>query len=180
MCDPTVGSGAFLFAAIDVLEPMYTTLVDRAVEIETRGGGTASFLSEARQHRGERYWLLKTICLHNLFGVDLMPEAAEIAKLRLFLKLVAQIGDISEVEPLPDLDFNIKAGNLLVGLANTSRRRPDHRRRPPFPGDHQSNCRGQACRGGLSRLHLCAGDSWPRLARRGCPPAVGRQIRGSP
>ena len=71
-------------------------------------------------HRGfVRYWLLKTICLHNLFGVDLMPEAVEIAKLRLFLKLVAQINDISEVEPLPDLDFNIKAGNLLVGLANT-------------------------------------------------------------
>ena len=120
VCDPTVGSGAFLFAAIDVLEPMYTTLVYRATEIEARGGGTASFLSEARHHRGERYWLLKTICLHNLFGVDLMPEAVEIAKLRLFLKLVAQISDISEVEPLPDLDFNIKAGNLLVGLANTA------------------------------------------------------------
>ena len=120
VCDPTVGSGAFLFAAIDVLEPMYTTLVDRAVEIEARGGGTAPFLSEARQHRGERYWLLKTICLHNLFGVDLMPEAIEIAKLRLFLKLVAQISDPSEVEPLPDLDFNIKTGNLLVGLANTA------------------------------------------------------------
>ena len=41
------------------------------------------------------------------------PEAVEIAKLRLFLKLVAQISDPSEVEPLPDLDFNIKAGNLL-------------------------------------------------------------------
>ena len=118
VCDPTVGSGAVLFAAIDVLEPMYTTLVDRAAEIETRGGGTASFLSEARHHRGERYWLLKTICLHNLFGVDLMPEAIEIAKLRLFLKLVAQVSHPSEVEPLPDLDFNIKAGNLLVGLAN--------------------------------------------------------------
>ena len=118
VCDPTVGSGAFLFAAIDVLEPMYTTLVDRAAEIEAGGHGTASFLSEARHHRSERYWLLKTICLHNLFGVDLMPEAIEIAKLRLFLKLVAQVSDLSEVEPLPDLDFNIKAGNLLVGLAN--------------------------------------------------------------
>ena len=118
VCDPTVGSGAFLFAAIDVLEPMYVTLVDRAAEIEAGGDGTASFLSEARQHRSERYWLLKTICLHNLFGVDLMAEAVEIAKLRLFLKLVAQINDPSEVEPLPDLDFNIKAGNLLVGLAH--------------------------------------------------------------
>ena len=120
VCDPTVGSGAFLFAAIDVLEPMYTTVLDRAIEIETEGGGTAEFLNEARRHGSERYWLLKTICLRNLFGVDLMSEAVEIAKLRLFLKLVAQIDDTSEVEPLPDLDFNIKAGNLLVGLADTT------------------------------------------------------------
>ena len=120
VCDPTVGSGAFLFAAIDVLEPMYTTLVDRAAEIEAGSGGTAWFLNEARRHRSERYWLLKAICLHNLFGVDLMPEAVEIAKLRLFLKLVAQISQTSDVEPLPDLDFNIKAGNLLVGLADSA------------------------------------------------------------
>ena len=53
VCDPTVGSGAFLFAAIDVLEPMYTTLADRASEIETGGGGAASFLDEARRHRSE-------------------------------------------------------------------------------------------------------------------------------
>ena len=120
VCDPTVGSGAFLFAAIDVLEPMYTTVLDRAIEIETEGGGTTEFLNDARRHGSERYWLLKTICLRNLFGVDLMSEAVEIAKLRLFLKLIAQIDDVSEVEPLPDLDFNIKAGNLLVGLADTT------------------------------------------------------------
>lgn len=120
VCDPTVGSGAFLFAAINVLEPMYTTLVDRASEIEAAGGATASFLAEVRQHTSERYWLLKTICLRNLFGVDLMSEAVEIAKLRLFLKLVAQVSDSDDVEPLPDLDFNIKAGNLLVGLANAA------------------------------------------------------------
>lgn len=118
VCDPTVGSGAFLFAALDVLEPMYTALVDRAIEIEATGRRTASFLTEVRRHTSDRYWLLKTICLSNLFGVDLMPEAAEIAKLRLFLKLVAQVDEASHIEPLPDLDFNIKAGNLLVGLAN--------------------------------------------------------------
>ena len=47
-----------------------------------------------------------------------MDEAAEIAKLRLFLKLAAQINDVNHVEPLPDLDFNIKTGNLLVGIAD--------------------------------------------------------------
>jgi hypothetical protein len=51
-----------------------------------------------------------------------MDEAVEIAKLRLFLKLVAQVSpDLNKknmgLEPLPDIDFNIKAGNTLVGFA---------------------------------------------------------------
>ncbi len=77
-----------------------------------------SFLTDATSHPNDRYWLLKTICLNNLFGLDLMGEAAEIAKLRLFLKLVAQLDNVSQIEPLPDLDFNIKSGNLLVGIAD--------------------------------------------------------------
>ncbi len=46
-----------------------------------------------------------------------MDEAIEICKLRLFLKMVAQIEDVSQIEPLPDIDFNIQAGNTLVGFA---------------------------------------------------------------
>src|SRR5699024_11066944 len=33
----------------------------------------------------------------------------------LFLKLVSAIDDRNDLEPLPDLDFNIKVGNVLVG-----------------------------------------------------------------
>ena len=46
-----------------------------------------------------------------------MDEAVEICKLRLFLKLVAQVDDAAQIEPLPDIDFNIRAGNTLVGFA---------------------------------------------------------------
>ena len=46
-----------------------------------------------------------------------MKEAVETAKLRLFLKLVAQTDDFEHVEPLPDIDFNIRCGNTLVGFA---------------------------------------------------------------
>jgi hypothetical protein len=45
-----------------------------------------------------------------------MEEATEICKLRLFLKLVAQVDAHEEIEPLPDIDFNIRAGNSLVGF----------------------------------------------------------------
>ena len=47
-----------------------------------------------------------------------MEEAVEICKLRLFLKLVAQVDDVNSIEPLPDIDFNIRAGNTLVGYAS--------------------------------------------------------------
>jgi Eco57I restriction-modification methylase len=47
-----------------------------------------------------------------------MEEATEICKLRLFLKLVSQVDKFDDIEPLPDIDFNIRAGNTLVGFAS--------------------------------------------------------------
>ena len=47
-----------------------------------------------------------------------MEEAVEICKLRLFLKLVAQLESYEQIEPLPDIDFNIRAGNTLVGFTS--------------------------------------------------------------
>ena len=65
---------------------------------------------------------MRIAVLNNLFGVDIMEEAVEICKLRLFLKLAAQVDpdgshDNLGIEPLPDIDFNIRAGNTLVGYA---------------------------------------------------------------
>src|SRR5205823_5033321 len=69
------------------------------------------------------YFIFKSIILNNLYGVDIMEEAVEICKLRLFLKLAAQVEpDLADpnlgIEPLPDIDFNIRAGNTLVGYAS--------------------------------------------------------------
>jgi hypothetical protein len=73
-------------------------------------------------HLNRSHYIYKTIILHNLYGVDLMKEAVEIAKLRLFLKLVAEVDPSRRkknygLEPLPDIDFNIRSGNTLVGFA---------------------------------------------------------------
>jgi len=72
-----------------------------------------------------QYFIYKSIILNNLFGVDIMNEAVEIAKLRLFLKLVSTADvdykqDNYGLEPLPDIDFNIRCGNTLVGFASES------------------------------------------------------------
>ena len=124
--DPTCGSGAFLFAALNILEPLYEACLDRMqafVDEADRTGEVRRFpdfrtvLARVAQHPNRRYFILKSIIINNLYGVDIMEEAVEIARLRLFLKLVAQVEDGSRIEPLPDIDFNIRAGNTLVGYA---------------------------------------------------------------
>ncbi len=126
--DPTCGSGAFLFAALNILEPLYAACLERMAafvreweaEERARRGHFKDFaevLARVAQHPNQTYFILKSIVVNNLYGVDIMAEAVEIAKLRLFLKLVAQIERAQDIEPLPDIDFNIRAGNTLVGFA---------------------------------------------------------------
>ena len=123
--DPTCGSGAFLFAALNVLEPLYEACLDRMESFvedaaKLRRPAEADFvkvLAEVDKHPSRRYYIYKSIILHNLFGVDIMAEAVEICKLRLFLKLVSQVEPGGVLEPLPDIDFNIRTGNTLVGFA---------------------------------------------------------------
>ena len=115
--DPTCGSGAFLFAALNLLMPVYEALLE-TMDLAERGVDPEldALRDDVDGHKGGRgYFLLKHACLANLYGVDIMPEAVEVARLRLFLKLASAISDPKKIEPLPDLDFNIKAGNMLVG-----------------------------------------------------------------
>ena len=126
--DPTCGSGAFLFAALTILEPLYTACLERMDAFVKQADATPNAsralysdfratLEQVGRHSNRRYFILKSIIISNLYGVDIMEEAVEIAKLRLFLKLVAQVDDVRRLEPLPDIDFNIRAGNTLVGFA---------------------------------------------------------------
>ena len=127
--DPTCGSGAFLFAALNILEPFYEACLDRMqVFLDEVGDNSESrpsrrysdfreILDRIDEHPNRKYFILKSIIINNLYGVDIMEEAIEICKLRLFLKMVAQLEDVKRIEPLPDIDFNIQAGNTLVGYA---------------------------------------------------------------
>jgi len=144
--DPTCGSGAFLFAALNLREPLYEACLDRMesfLEDEAARHDRAKLrqtehglpllphkkfedfsllLDRVAVHPNRRYFVFTSIILNNLFGVDLMEEAVEICKLRLFLKLAAQVEpdarkDNLGIEPLPDIDFNIRPGNTLVGYA---------------------------------------------------------------
>lgn len=92
-------------------------------------------LAQIAHHPSERYFVLKSIIINNLFGVDIMEEAVEICKLRLFLKLVAQVETVGQIEPLPDIDFNIRAGNTLVGYVSIANLRESQKGTFGFASD---------------------------------------------
>lgn len=94
--DPACGSGAFLLAALGVLERLTLHLSTIAGTVPPRN---------LRQRIVER----------SLFGVDRKPEAVRLCELRLWLAIVSgSNAAIDEVAPLPNLDRNILQGNSLL------------------------------------------------------------------
>lgn len=98
VCDPAVGSGAFLVG-------MMTEIVKARQILST-------FIAE-KNERTSYAFKRQAIC-NSLYGVDIDPSAAEIAKLRLWLSLVVDEDDIKEIKPLPNLDYKIMQGNSLL------------------------------------------------------------------
>lgn len=121
LLDPACGSGAFLVAAMKTLINVYAAIL-----------GKIGFLGDKKlkewkrkieeEHPSINYYIKKQIITNNLYGVDLMEEATEIAKLRLFLVLVASAETVEQLEPLPNIDFNIMSGNSLIGLMRVDER----------------------------------------------------------
>ena len=96
VCDPACGSGAFVIQAFDYLEDRYADLIQNLSQVVEHDEGQA--LAETRG----------TILRENLFGVDLSPEAVNIARLALWIR-TAEKG-----KTLADLSHNILHGNSIV------------------------------------------------------------------
>jgi type I restriction-modification system DNA methylase subunit len=120
--DPACGSGSFLIQAYQYLLDWYR---DRYVADgpEKHSRGKAAPLHVAQ--RGE--WQLtiaekKKILLTHIYGVDIDPQAVEVTKLSLLLKVLegesgdglARQMDLFHTRPLPDLGANIRCGNSLI------------------------------------------------------------------
>ncbi len=73
--DPTCGSGAFLFAAMNILEPLYELILDkmRRFADPVRHLAFVDELKRADSHPNRRYFVYKSIIVNNLYGIDLMP-----------------------------------------------------------------------------------------------------------
>jgi type I restriction-modification system DNA methylase subunit len=98
VCDPAVGSGAFLVGMMSEIVRARKTL-------------TPYFSDKSRR---TAYEFKRLAIQSSLYGVDIDPGAVEIAKLRLWLSLVVDEDDIKEIKPLPNLDYKIMQGDSLV------------------------------------------------------------------
>lgn len=117
--DPACGSGSFLLGAYQFLLDWHR---DRYLE-----QGTAKHPKELFQGRGGAWRLTsaekKRILINNIFGVDIDPQAVEVTKLSLLLKVLEGESQQSlehqlllfHERALPDLGSNIKCGNSLIG-----------------------------------------------------------------
>ncbi len=122
LLDPACGSGAFLVSAMNVLTKMYGAVVGRIAFLND--SYLTDWLRKANtEHDSLNYYIKKKIITENLFGVDIMEEGTEIAKLRLFLALVSSVQSVEQLEPLPNIDFNILPGNSLIGLLYVNQER---------------------------------------------------------
>ncbi|MHB1336018.1 MAG: Eco57I restriction-modification methylase domain-containing protein [Candidatus Humimicrobiaceae bacterium] len=97
VCDPAVGSAAFLVGMMGEIVRVRNVL--------------SNFIKDPIR----TIYNFKRDCIENsLYGVDIDPGAVEIAKLRLWLSLVVDEDDIKKIKPLPNLDYKIVSGNSLM------------------------------------------------------------------
>jgi len=121
--DPACGSGSFLIVA-------YQLLLDW--HLEWYSNNNPEKLAKGKNPRiylsGSGDWMLATvekkrILLNNIHGVDIDPQAVEVTKLSLLLKVLENENKESigkqlsffHKRALPDLGNNIKCGNSLIG-----------------------------------------------------------------
>jgi hypothetical protein len=117
--DAACGSGSFLLGAYQFLLDWHLTeylkdpdrwLKGKRPPLERASGGITRLSIEER----------KRILMNNIYGVDIDPQAVEVTKLSLLLKVLEGEGVAAQMSflperVLPDLGRNIKCGNSLIG-----------------------------------------------------------------
>jgi type I restriction-modification system DNA methylase subunit len=113
--DPACGSGTFLLGAYQYLLDWHLNwyLTDG---LEKWSKGKNAVLTQMKDGWKLTVAKKKEILLNNIYGVDLDPQAVEVTKLSLLLKVIEDPGQLSLLDEriLPDLGKNIQCGNSLV------------------------------------------------------------------
>ena len=127
-CGSACGSGSFLIGAYQFLLDWYRDAYVSEGPQKHLGGKDPKLLEV-----GEDDWRLtiaerRRILLAHIYGVDIDPQAVEVTKLSLLLKVLegetadamARQMDLFRIRALPDLGENIKCGNSLIGPTFTA------------------------------------------------------------
>ncbi|WP_236583186.1 N-6 DNA methylase [Nitratiruptor sp. YY08-13] len=137
ICDPAVGSGHFLVSALNTILAIKSELrllydvqgkriKDYTLEVENDEliiRDDEGEIFEYRRGSQEGYRIQraifeekKRIIENSLFGADINPNAAHIARLRLWIELLkhSYYDENGQLVTMPNIDINIKVGNSLV------------------------------------------------------------------
>jgi hypothetical protein len=101
VCDPAVGSGAFV---VGMLHDMLSVI--KLCDYISSG-------EKEIQKPNYDYELKRKIIEHCLYGVDIQEQAVRICELRLWLSLVVDYNG-TDIPPLPNLSYRIRQGNSLI------------------------------------------------------------------
>lgn len=102
--DPACGSGHFLTSVQSEIVAVRKALYEKHHEVPSD------------------WELRKETVVRNVYGVDLVEPAVEIAKLRLWLSIIAEVDpdEVNEYDDdelaLPNVVFNVRQGNSLIGF----------------------------------------------------------------
>jgi type I restriction-modification system DNA methylase subunit len=100
VCDPAIGSGAFPVGMMTEIVKARTALTPYFNDVAER----------------TPYHFKRHAIQNSIYGVDIDAGAVEIAKLRLWLSLVVDEEDVTQIKPLPNLDYKVVVGNSLLGV----------------------------------------------------------------
>ncbi len=99
ICEPAMGSAAFLNEAVNQLAERYLERRQRELRRRIRHADYADELQKVRHYIADR----------NVYGVDLNPVAVELAEISLWLNCIHQDGHV------PWFGFQLVVGNSLIG-----------------------------------------------------------------
>ena len=141
LLDPAVGSGAFPMGALALLTMAFNRIdpdnsvlrkreMARAKAFETKPirDKAVELVRQmfSKENRLNDYGRKLSLIRNNIFGVDILPEAVQICRLRFFISLAIeqQANDNPDdnfgIRPLPNLETRFVAADALIGIGGVN------------------------------------------------------------
>jgi len=113
--DPACGSGSFLLTAYQTLIDYHLVFYEKHPKESTKGTLFPDVITDFNNTKRLSIEKKAQILKNNIFGVDIDPQAVEIAMMSLYLKCLEDEKDLPrKKELLPSLFNNVRCGNSLI------------------------------------------------------------------